>query len=132
MDNAEKKGLILVTTGAVFWGISGTVSKKLFQQTAIDVNWLVATRLLIAGILLLTIHFLAKDRSQILAVWKNKRSALRLVICYFRFGRYAIGSIYVYGIDPARECGRCYAAAVLSSSHDHHLFDSAETNDLHA
>lgn len=71
---------MLVTTGAVLWGISGTVSKKLFQQTAIDVNWLVATRLLIAGMLLLTIHFLAKDRSQILAVWKNKRSALRLVI----------------------------------------------------
>jgi len=40
MDKAAKsKGLFLVTTGATFWGISGTVSKRLFQQTEIDVNW---------------------------------------------------------------------------------------------
>lgn len=81
MDKAaERKGLFLVTTGAIFWGISGTVSKKLFQQTAIDVNWLVATRLLIAGILLLTVHFLVKERSQIVGVWKNRGSAIQLIV----------------------------------------------------
>jgi len=81
MDKAaRRKGLFLVTTGALFWGISGTVSKRLFQQATIDVNWLVTTRLLIAGILLLTVHFLAKDRSQIIGVWKNRRSAIQLIV----------------------------------------------------
>ncbi|GIP23609.1 DMT family transporter [Paenibacillus sp. J22TS3] len=74
------KGLFLVITGAIFWGIGGTVAKKLFQQYSIDVNWLVTTRLLIAGILLLTVQFFGKDRSQILGVWKNRRSAVQLLI----------------------------------------------------
>ena len=74
------KGLFLVITGAIFWGIGGTVAKKLFQQYVIDVNWLVTTRLLIAGLLLLAVQFFGKDRSQILGVWKNRRTALQLII----------------------------------------------------
>lgn len=76
----RRKGLFLVITGAIFWGIGGTVAKKLFQQYTIDVNWLVTTRLLIAGLLLLAVQFFGKDRSQILGVWKNKGTALQLII----------------------------------------------------
>ncbi|OZB95167.1 DMT family transporter [Paenibacillus sp. XY044] len=79
-QTARSKGLFLVITGAIFWGISGTVAKKLFQLTAIDVNGLVTVRLLIAGILLLTAQFLFKDRSQIVGVWKSRRTALRLTV----------------------------------------------------
>ncbi|MCW3790258.1 EamA family transporter [Paenibacillus sp. LS1] len=50
------KGLLFVFIGAIFWGIGGTVAKKLFQQYAIDLGWLVTIRLLIAGILLLSIQ----------------------------------------------------------------------------
>lgn len=77
---ARRKGLFLVITGAIFWGVSGTVAKKLFEQTAIDINGLVTVRLLIAGILLLTIQFWVKDRSQIVGVWRNRRTALRLIV----------------------------------------------------
>jgi len=81
MDRPTRRtGLFLVLTGAIFWGISGTVAKKLFQQTAIDINWLVTTRLLIAGILLLTVQFLIKDRSQIFGVWKKKKTAFQLIV----------------------------------------------------
>jgi drug/metabolite transporter (DMT)-like permease len=76
----RRKGLFLVITGAMFWGIGGTVAKKLFQQYAIDINWLVTTRLLIAGLLLLLVQFFGKDRSQVLGIWKNKRAALQLII----------------------------------------------------
>lgn len=76
----RRKGLFLVMTGAMFWGIGGTVAKKLFQQYTIDVNWLVTTRLLAAGLLLLAVQFFGKDRSQILGVWKNKRTAYQLII----------------------------------------------------
>ncbi|MFL0507058.1 EamA family transporter [Ureibacillus sp. 179-F W5.1 NHS] len=76
----RQKGIVLVLIGAVFWGIGGTVSKKLFQQYAIDVDWLVTTRLLIAGVLLLGVQYFTKDRSQIFRVWKNRRVAIPLVI----------------------------------------------------
>ncbi|WP_458414680.1 DMT family transporter [Schinkia sp. CFF1] len=74
----RRTGLFLVIIGAILWGISGTVAKKLFQQ-AIDVNWLVTTRLLIAGVLLLAVQFFVKDRSQIVGVWKNRRIAFQLI-----------------------------------------------------
>ncbi|WP_223587668.1 DMT family transporter [Neobacillus bataviensis] len=76
----RRKGMFLVITGAVFWGIGGTVAKKLFQQYQIDVDWLVTIRLLIAGCLLLTVQYFIKDRSQILGVWKNRRIAIHLII----------------------------------------------------
>ncbi|WP_174616100.1 EamA family transporter [Virgibacillus ihumii] len=77
---ARRTGLFLVITGATFWGVGGTVAQKLFQDYAIDVNWLVSTRLVIAGLLLLTVQFFGKDRSQILGVWKKGRTAVQLII----------------------------------------------------
>jgi drug/metabolite transporter (DMT)-like permease len=93
----RSKGIFLVMTGAVFWGIGGTVAKKLFEQYAIDVNWLVTTRLLIAGVLLLAIQFFVKDRSQILGVWTNKRHALQLII-FGLLGMLAVQYTYMASI----------------------------------
>ncbi|QCR31149.1 DMT family transporter [Lysinibacillus sp. SGAir0095] len=76
----RNKGMVLVIIGAVFWGIGGTVAQKLFQQYGVGVDWLVATRLLIAGVLLLAIQIIRKDRSQILGVWKDRRAAIQLII----------------------------------------------------
>lgn len=91
------KGLFLVITGAVFWGVGGTVAQKLFQQYAINVNWLVTTRLLIAGFLLLTVQFLLKDRSQIIDVWKKKSSAVQLII-FGLLGMLAVQYTYMASI----------------------------------
>jgi len=77
---AKKRGLWLVIAGAVLWGMSGTVAQKLFQQAAIDVNGLVTTRLLIAGVLLLAVQFFLKDRSQIWGVWKKRTTAFHLIV----------------------------------------------------
>lgn len=93
---ARKTGLFLVITGAIFWGISGTVAKKLFQQ--IDVNWLVTTRLLIAGVLLLALQFLIKDRTQIWGVWKNRRTAFQLVV-YGLVGMLSVQYTYMASIQ---------------------------------
>jgi len=76
----RKRGFLLVVSGAIFWGVSGTASQKLFQHHEIPVSWLVTTRLLVAGVLLLLIQFLAKDRSQLLGVWKSKNDAAGLII----------------------------------------------------
>ncbi|MFB4328292.1 DMT family transporter [Paenibacillus sp. CR_12] len=74
------KGLFFIMTGAIFWGIGGTVAKKLFQQYGIDMGWFVTIRLLIAGLLLLCVHILKKGPADILGIWKNKRFSLQLVI----------------------------------------------------
>ncbi|WP_010530202.1 DMT family transporter [Lentibacillus jeotgali] len=99
MDRPNKKiGLILVITGATFWGVGGTVSQKLFQQYAIDVNWLVIVRLLIAGILLLVVQALRKDFSQVFSVWKNKKTAIKLII-FGLLGMLAVQYTYMASIN---------------------------------
>ena len=82
-------GFFLVITGATLWGVGGTVAQKLFQNDSIDVNWLVSTRLVLAGLLLLLVQFFIKDRSQILGVWKNRRAAIQLII-FGLFGMLAV------------------------------------------
>lgn len=74
------KGLFFIMTGAIFWGIGGTVAKKLFQQYGIDMGWFVTIRLLIAGLLLLCVHIFKKGPADIFGIWKNKRFSLQLVI----------------------------------------------------
>lgn len=77
---ARRTGLGLVIIGALCWGMGGTVAQKLMQQYAIDLNWLVTTRLCLAGILLLSIQFFVKDRSQIWKIWKNGKTAMKLMV----------------------------------------------------
>jgi drug/metabolite transporter (DMT)-like permease len=93
----RRKGIFLVITGAIFWGIGGTVSKKLFQEFEIDIDWLVTIRLLIAGFLLLTVQFLGKNRSQIFGIWKNRRMAIQLII-FGLFGMLAVQYTYMASI----------------------------------
>ncbi|PFN98041.1 EamA family transporter [Bacillus sp. AFS076308] len=93
----RRKGIFLVITGAIFWGIGGTVAKKLFQHYQIDVDWLVTIRLLIAGFLLLTVQCFGKDRSQILGVWKTRRIAIHLMI-FGLLGMLAVQYTYMASI----------------------------------
>ncbi|WP_409304715.1 EamA family transporter [Peribacillus sp. SCS-155] len=93
----RSKGIFLVITGAVFWGIGGTVAKKIFQQFQIDIDWLVTTRLLIAGFLLLIVQFFGKDRSQIIGVWKTRRTAIQLII-FGLLGMLAVQYTYMASI----------------------------------
>jgi drug/metabolite transporter (DMT)-like permease len=95
---SRKTGFLLVIIGATFWGIGGTVAQKLFQDFAINVNWLVTTRLIIAGVLLLAVQYFLKDRSQITGIWKNKNTALHLVI-FGLLGMLAVQYTYMASIN---------------------------------
>lgn len=94
----RRKGIFLVITGAIFWGIGGTVAKKLFDEYQIDVNWLVTTRLLIAGFLLLAIQFFRADRSQIFDVWKNRQTAFHFII-FGLIGMLSVQYTYMASIE---------------------------------
>ncbi|WP_337032961.1 DMT family transporter [Paenibacillus illinoisensis] len=78
--SSKLSGILLVLTGAICWGIGGTVSQKLFQLDGIEVNWYVTVRLLSAGILLLVIQSFTHGRSQIIDVWRNKKTAVQLIL----------------------------------------------------
>ncbi|WP_318502878.1 EamA family transporter [Bacillus sp. T3] len=93
----RKTGFILVITGAIFWGVGGTTAQKLFQQFGIEVNWLVTTRLLVAGMLLLMVQYFKKDRSQILGIWKKKKTALQL-LTFGLLGMLAVQYTYMASI----------------------------------
>ena len=98
MKNTRLIGLLLVISGCFFWGIGGTMAQHLFQNVGITVGWLVSTRLIIAGVLLLAIQALFKDRSQIKRVWKDKETAIRLVI-FSLVGMLAVQYTYMASID---------------------------------
>ena len=95
---ARTRGLLLVLIGTTCWGVGGTVAQKLFQQFDVDVNWLVTTRLLIAGILLLTIQAVLKDRSQIFKVWQTKKNAIAILL-FGVLGMLAVQYTYMSSIN---------------------------------
>ncbi|RWR09668.1 DMT family transporter [Siminovitchia fortis] len=79
MAYSRIRGMALVLTGAIFWGVSGTVAQYLFQQEKFSPEWLTVVRLLSSGLLLLAIAY-RKEKERAWAVWKNKRDAFNLII----------------------------------------------------
>ncbi len=77
--NDRSKGIILVLTAAMFWGISGTVSQYLFQTLHISTEWLTTVRLLSAGLLLIIIAY-KKEGNRIFDIWRQKADVLAIVI----------------------------------------------------
>ena len=73
------KGIILVLTAALFWGISGTLSQYMFQDLNINTEWFTTVRLLLAGLLLLLIAFRNEGKC-VFEIWKERDSALRVII----------------------------------------------------
>lgn len=73
------KGVALVITAALFWGISGTVSQYLFQDLHISTEWLTTVRLLSAGILLTLIAY-KSEGLRIFDIWRNKADILGVSI----------------------------------------------------
>lgn len=80
MHASRSKGLILVIIGASFWGLGGTVSQKLFEDFPIEVNWLVAVRLLVAGLALLALQWGTGGHSQLWRVWRTPATAFAILL----------------------------------------------------
>ncbi|MCE5129913.1 DMT family transporter [Staphylococcus saprophyticus] len=73
-------GIILAILAASFWGLGGTVSDYLFKHQNIDINWYVTARLLISGLLLLTIFKILNPRQSIFIVFRNVTNTIQLLI----------------------------------------------------
>lgn len=73
------KGIILILTGSILWGVSGTVAQYVFQEQHVSVEWLTAVRLLISGMLLLGFSY-RKEKRNVWAIWKDKKDARSLTV----------------------------------------------------
>ncbi len=104
--NTRTKGIILATGGCILWGASGIGGQYLLVDRSISSEWLTFWRLLCAGILLLG-SLLLKGES-IWEIWKDKRSALMIII----FG--ILGMLFTqYGYFTAIKYSNAPTATVL-------------------
>ncbi|WP_309862440.1 DMT family transporter [Desmospora profundinema] len=90
----------MVVIGAVMWGLSGTVAQTLFQEADFQPGWLVSVRLLTAGVLLLAILAVRRGAGTILAVWREPRDRLQLLV-FGIGGMLAVQYTYFAAIDAS-------------------------------
>lgn len=77
----QRRGLLFALIGGALWGFSGACGQFLFRFEAIDSGWLTVTRMLLSGIILLTVSLLQPaKRPGLRAVWQAPKDALRLII----------------------------------------------------
>ncbi len=77
--NERKKGLLMVCLGASMWGASGVAGQYLLQDCGLTAGWLVVSRMLLAGTILLAVDvYLYKE--SIWRVWRDKKDAWDLVL----------------------------------------------------
>ncbi|WP_420913156.1 DMT family transporter [Bacillus siamensis] len=107
LSYSRTTGIWLVLTGAILWGVSGTVAQYLFQDRHFNTEWLTSVRLLLSGALLLGIAY-RKEKGRIWAVWKDRRDKVPLLL----FGIFGmLGVQYTY--FAAIEYGNAATATVL-------------------
>lgn len=84
-DKKILAGTLITLAGAALWGLNAVVSKYLMGR-GIDTMWMVNFRMITSGFVLL-IFALIRDPHGIFDIWKDRRSAIRLlVIALFAFG----------------------------------------------
>lgn len=103
----RKKGILLVLVGASMWGASGVAGQYVLQRAGFSAEWLVVSRMLLAGIVLLVIDAV-RERGSILEIWQEKRDAYE-VIAFAVCGMVAVQYTYFACI----KAGNAATATVL-------------------
>ncbi|MER2039799.1 MAG: EamA family transporter [Solibacillus sp.] len=72
------KGIAMIITGSVLWGATGPMMEWLLEYTTMTAEFMLAVRLIIAGIFILSILMIQK--SKVMIIWKNRYWATQLII----------------------------------------------------
>lgn len=72
------KGFLFAVLAAILWGVSGSLGQFLFQEKAINVEWLITVRMLITGVLLLFLALIGKNKD-VWRIWSNRKHAVQLL-----------------------------------------------------
>lgn len=78
MRNKVLMGSIACIVAACCWGVSGAAGQFLFNHTGITPEWLVSTRTLAVGILMLS--FLQLRKGGVFEIWTNKEDRKGIII----------------------------------------------------
>lgn len=76
----QLKGIAVVLMASLLWAVSSNMAEVLLAKDHFTAGWLVAVRMLVSGLLLLLMVSSAYGRAHTLAVWRQRRTALRLVV----------------------------------------------------
>lgn len=90
--NQRKKGLLMVCLGASMWGGSGVAGQYLLQDCNFSTAWLVVSRMLLAGVILLAIDYW-RYKENILLIWHDKKDTIDLLL-FAVFGLLAVQYTY--------------------------------------
>lgn len=105
--NLRTKGILLVVSASMLWGVSGPVAQYLFQRKDISPEWLVDIRLLLSGLLLIMLLYL-KNGKKIFNIWKSKYGRRNIILFS------TIGLIGVqYGYFASIKYGNASTATIL-------------------
>lgn len=74
----EKSGAIITLTAGILWGFSGCCGQYIFDNFGAEPQYLTAYRLTIAGALLVIYGFIT-DRQNMIGIWKEKKTIIRLL-----------------------------------------------------
>lgn len=111
MDNSSShqvmKGIAWAALASTMWGISGTVLQLISQNLAIPATWMLSTRTLVTGIILLVISVIKYGKG-IFHVFSSWQSTLS-VVSYAIFGLMANLLTFYYAIQR----GNASAATIL-------------------
>lgn len=78
MSQAVVKSFLFAIVAAILWGVSGNFGQFLFQERGINVEWLITTRMLISGVVLLLLTWIG-GKTNIFLIWKNRKDAIQLL-----------------------------------------------------
>ena len=75
---STRKGMLNVLIAAVLWGSSGVCAQYIMEQSQMSSQFLTLTRLIFAGLILLTLSFVHGDK--IFSIINNHKDAISLLI----------------------------------------------------
>lgn len=104
--NHVLKGSIYCIVSACLWGVSGAAGQYLFRNAGITPEWLVAVRMLLTGIFLLTYSQI--KQGGVFRIWKNKKDSISILIFAW------VGMLFVqYGYFASINYSNAATATVL-------------------
>jgi len=94
--SATTRGYAAIVSSAMIWGINGTFVQFVINNRHINIEWLLTIRLLIPGIILLSIAAAKRDGNSIWTIWQNGKDAVALLA--FTFGLVAVQYTFLAAI----------------------------------
>lgn len=78
--SSRARAMVAVLAGATLWGLSGTAAQQLMQVHGVEPGWLVTTRMLASGaVLLVACRWLAPGTDP-RSVWQDRHGRLQLLV----------------------------------------------------